>query len=84
MTTGVSSPSGFDRECKKESAMATIRSDRERFLELGDIFRELQFLARDRRIDRRTADRIIRLASEGLSPSEIRSEIIGLAAGNVL
>jgi len=63
--------------------MVTIRSDRERFLEIGDIFRELQFMSRDRRIDRRTADQIIRLACEGYSPSEIRSEISAFATGKV-
>ena len=53
--------------------MATVRSDRKRFLELADICRELQFMAR--------RAGLISLESEGLSASEIRSEIAGLAAG---
>lgn len=54
--------------------------DRKTFLELGDIFRDAELMLSNRRkapgVSDEIALQILRLASEGRSPSEIRSKVI--------
>jgi len=54
--------------------------DRKIFLELGDIFRDAELMLSNRKkapeVSDEIAPQILRLASEGRSPSEIRSKVI--------
>lgn len=60
--------------------MPGIYTDRQLFIELGDIFRDAQLMLDNRKkpvgAREEIANKILKLASEGRSPSEIRSKII--------